>query len=105
MLLVAMRDARNVADAFEEASTALVYVQRVRPVPFVVVVDTEVVERDRLALEIAELLEDRERKPTEGDALGRSQLRVGEMEEHVRVRELLLVVLLRVPPRRPRCTA
>ena len=65
------RDARHVADPLEERSTPLVDLERSRPLAFPVEVDPEVVELRRLSLEVAEILEDRERKPPEGDALRR----------------------------------
>ena len=65
------RDARHVADPLEERSTPLVDLERVRPLAFPVEIDPEVVELRRLSLEVTEILEDRERKPPEGETFRR----------------------------------
>ena len=64
------RDACHVADPLEQRPTPLVVVERLRPLAVVVLLDAEVVQHGRLALEIAEILEDREREPAERYPLG-----------------------------------
>ena len=91
------RDVRHVADALEERAAPLVHVERLRPVALVVRVDAEVVQHGRLPLQVAELLEDRQCEAAERDALGRADLRVHEMQQEVRVAELLLGRRSRAP--------
>src|SRR5436190_13660299 len=60
-------DARHITDAFEEATPPLVHVESLLPFALVVGLDPEVVQRRRLPLEKAYLLEERQGQSAEGD--------------------------------------
>ena len=59
----------HVADPFAKAPASLVEVTRLVPAPLVVRLDAEVVEHARLADEVADLFEDRQREAAERVAL------------------------------------
>src|SRR5262249_4943101 len=84
-------DARDVADALEQASAPLVDVQSLLPVTLVVRLDAEVVQGCRLPFEMAHLLEERQRQSAEGSAFVRSVEHVDHVEEHVRPAQLFAV--------------
>ena len=70
-------DVDHVADPLAQAAAPLVEIARFVPPALVVRLDPEVVEHAGLADEIADLLEDRQRKPTERMALGRRRAACG----------------------------